>query len=49
MITDLTGQDSAKFNKLGPINANEVLGIHQAIRNFKGDFIRGFTKTLEKK
>jgi hypothetical protein len=49
MVTDLTAQDSSKFNKLGPIKANEVLGIHQAIRNFKGDFIRGFTKTLEKK
>ena len=38
IITDLTGQDSARFRTLGPIRANEVIGIHQALRNFKGDF-----------
>lgn len=44
MVTDLTGQDSSKFKNLGPIQTNEVIGIHQAIREFKGDFITGFTK-----
>jgi hypothetical protein len=44
MVTDLTGQDSAKFKKLGPLMANDVIGIHQAIRSFEGDFITGFTK-----
>ena len=44
MVTDLTGQDSARFQKLEPITANEVLGIHQALKTFKGDFITSFTK-----
>jgi hypothetical protein len=44
MVTDLTGQDSSKFNKLGPIRANDVIGIHQAIRDFKGDFVTTFTE-----
>ena len=48
MVTDLTGQDSSKFSKLGPIGANEVLGIHKAIREFKGDFIAGFTQAVKK-
>ncbi len=43
MVTDLTSQDSAKFKKLKPLGANEVLGIHQALKEFKGDFITRFT------
>lgn len=43
MVTDLTGQDSQKFQKLGPISSNEVLGIHEALKSFKGDFISSFT------
>ncbi len=43
MVTDLTGQDTAKFQKLEPITANDVLGIHQALKSFKGDFISSFT------
>lgn len=39
MITDLTGQDSAKFRSKGPIHSNEVINIHQALKNFKGDFV----------
>ena len=45
MVTDLTGQDSQKFKKMGPIAANDVLGIHEALKSFKGDFIAGFTQT----
>lgn len=44
MVTDLTGNDSSKFNKLGAISANDILGIHQELKNFKGDFISQFTK-----
>ena len=44
MVTDLTGNDSAKFKKLGPINSNEIIGIHEALKNFKGDFVNGFTQ-----
>lgn len=48
MVTDLTSQDSSKFKNLGPIRSNEVIGIHQAIRDFKGDFITSFTHTSNK-
>lgn len=44
MVTDLTGQDSARFQKLEPISSNEVLGIHQALKTFKGDFITSFVQ-----
>jgi hypothetical protein len=44
MVTDLTGVDSQKFNSLGPIKANDILGIHQALKEFKGDFVASFTK-----
>lgn len=44
MVTDLTGSDSSKFKKLSPIKANEVIGIHQELKQFKGDFITSFTK-----
>lgn len=43
MVTDLTGTDSAKFKKLGPIQADEIIGIHKALKEFKGDFINGFS------
>jgi hypothetical protein len=43
MVTDLTGNDSAKFKKLGPIAADEIIGIHNALKEFKGDFINGFS------
>jgi hypothetical protein len=39
MVTDLTGKDSNKFKKLGPIHVNEIIGLHQALKTFKGDFI----------
>lgn len=44
MVTDLTSTDSSKFKRLGPIMANDVLRIHQAIRSFKGDFVSSFTQ-----
>ena len=44
MVTDLTGQDSSKFNKLGPIRANEIINIHQSLKNFNGDFVSSFTQ-----
>jgi hypothetical protein len=42
MVTDLTSQDSSKFNKLGPIKPNEIIGIHNALKSFKGDFVSVF-------
>lgn len=44
MVTDLTGLDSSKFNKLGPIKTNEIIGLHQALKEFKGDFVGAFTQ-----
>jgi hypothetical protein len=44
MVTDLTGKDSDKFKKLEPIGTNEIIGIHQALKTFKGDFITSFTQ-----
>lgn len=44
MVTDLTGQDSNKFQKLQPIGVNEIIGIHKELKEFKGDFISSFTK-----
>ena len=49
MVTDLTGQDSSKFNKLGPIKPNEIIGLHQALKGFKGDFVTAFTSSSAKK
>jgi hypothetical protein len=45
MVTDLTGNDSNKFQNLKPIAVNEIIGIHQALKEFKGDFISHFTET----
>lgn len=47
MVTDLTGQDSGKFQKQGPIHVDEVIGIHKALKVFNGDFISTFTKGAE--
>lgn len=44
MVTDLTGNDSQKFQNLGPIGTDDVLAIHEALKEFKGDFIGRFTK-----
>jgi len=44
MVTDLTRQDTARFKKHKPISANEVIGVHKEIREFKGDFISLFTE-----
>jgi hypothetical protein len=44
MVTDLTSTDSSKFKNLKAIGANEVIGIHEALKNFQGDFITVLTK-----
>lgn len=43
MVTDLTQQDSAKFSNKKPISSDEVIGIHSALKKFKGDFVKSFT------
>jgi hypothetical protein len=44
MVTDLTSGDTAKFKNKQPITANEVLAIHSALKDFKGDFVKSFTQ-----
>ncbi len=39
-ITDLTGKDSAKFSRRLPINVNDLISIHQSLKNFDGDLVR---------
>ena len=44
MVTDLTRTDSDKFKDKQPIMANDVLAIHQEIRNFGGNLVELLTK-----
>lgn len=44
MVTDLTSSDSSRFKRKTPISVNEVIGIHQELKKFKGDFVSTFTK-----
>ncbi len=44
MVTDLTASDGQKFNRLSPIQANDVLAIHQELKTFEGDFVSSFDK-----
>ena len=44
MVTDLTRNDSDKFKNKQPITANDVLTIHQEIRNFEGNLVELLTK-----
>ena len=46
MITDLTHQDTAKFKKHNPISPNEVIKIHQSLKQFKGDLVKSLTSSL---
>lgn len=44
VVTDLTGKDSTKFKNARPIGINEIIGMHQNLRGFKGDLIKILTK-----
>jgi len=44
MITDLTVIDSNKFKNKQPISADEVINIHEAVRNFDGNLIELLAK-----
>jgi hypothetical protein len=43
MVTDLTQQDSARFQGRKPISPNEVIGIHKELKKFNGDFVSFFS------
>ena len=36
-ITDLSETEQAKFHNLGPVSADELLDIHECLRDFNGD------------
>jgi len=39
-ITDLSETEQAKFRNLGPVSADELLDIHEFLRDFDGDVSR---------
>ncbi len=39
-ITDLTGKDSAKFRKYLPITVDDLIVIHQSLKQFDGDLVK---------
>lgn len=39
-VTDLTSADSTKFSTYTPINANDVILIHQTLKKFDGDLVK---------
>ena len=47
MVTDLTSQDSSHFKNKTPISADDVIGIHNELKNLKGDFVRTFTPGIQ--
>lgn len=42
MVTDLTKQDTAKFQDRQPIGVNEVISLHKELAAFNGDFMSQF-------
>ena len=44
MVTDLTSQDSSKFQKRDPIGVNEIIGLHKDLQIFDGDFVKMLKK-----
>jgi len=49
MVTDLTSSDTAKFKHKKPISPNEIIGMHKALKGFKGDFVKALTSKQESK
>ncbi len=44
LITDLTEAEQAKFRELEPVDADDLLDIHNFLRSFEGDFARLFSE-----
>ena len=42
MVTDLTSNDSSKFNDRTPISSDDVINIYEEIQKFDGDFVQIF-------
>jgi len=44
MVTDLTKTDSNKFKNKNPISPDEIIGIHQELKGFRGNLVEALTK-----
>lgn len=44
MVTDLTSGDTTKFKNIQPISSDDVLGVHEFLQTFDGDFRKLLTK-----
>lgn len=44
MVTDLTHQDSRKFQNRAPISSDEVISIHEQLKEFKGSLVEALTQ-----
>lgn len=42
VVTDLTAQDSQRFNELAPITTNDCIALHRSLKRFNGDFVKAF-------
>ncbi|MFQ6058227.1 MAG: hypothetical protein ACE5MB_05015 [Anaerolineae bacterium] len=42
VVTDLTPREWAKFRDMPPLEADDVLDVHEFLQDFDGDFIRLF-------
>jgi len=47
VITDLTGADQEKFRNVDRLTADEVLDMHNFLKNFDGDFSRLLTPSKD--
>ncbi len=43
MITDLTSGDSKRLHAKEPISADDVIGIHKALKKFDGNFVKAIS------
>jgi hypothetical protein len=44
VVTDLTEAELGRFKKAGKLNADDVLEMHNFLKNFDGDFSRLFSR-----
>lgn len=44
MVTDLTSTDTSKFKNTRALNSDDVLAMHQFLKDFNGDFRNHLTK-----
>lgn len=44
VMTELTPEEKAEFREMPPLDADDVLDVHQFLRDFNGDFVRLFRR-----